>query len=47
MKKLLGLLLFCFGINGMAQKITFAYDVAGNQISPPLPRESLRVVSTK
>ena len=33
MKKLLGLLLFCFGINGMAQKITFAYDVAGNQIS--------------
>lgn len=32
MKKLLGLLLFCFGINGMAQTITFEYDVAGNQI---------------
>ena len=32
MKKLLGLLLFCFGINGMAQTITFEYDLAGNQI---------------
>ncbi|WP_353167810.1 T9SS type A sorting domain-containing protein [Flavobacterium sp.] len=32
MKKLLLLLLFCFGINGMAQTITFEYDLAGNQI---------------
>jgi flagellar hook assembly protein FlgD len=32
MKKLLGLLLFCFGINGMAQSVTFEYDAAGNQI---------------
>lgn len=35
MKKLLGLLLFCFGINGMAQnsdRVIFEYDSAGNQI---------------
>lgn len=32
MKKLLGLLLFCFCINGMAQSINFEYDTAGNQI---------------
>lgn len=33
MKKLLLLLLFCFSINGMAQKITFDYDSMGNQIT--------------
>jgi hypothetical protein len=32
MKKLLGLLLFCFGVNGMAQSINFEYDAAGNQV---------------
>jgi hypothetical protein len=31
MKKLLLLLLFCFSLNGIAQTITFDYDLAGNQ----------------
>lgn len=32
MKKFLILLLFSFSLNGVAQKITFEYDAAGNQI---------------
>lgn len=32
MKKKLLLLLFCFSINGIAQKVRFEYDAAGNQI---------------
>lgn len=33
MKKLLLLLLFCYSLNGLAQKITFDYDSMGNQIT--------------
>lgn len=33
MKKLLLLLLFVFSVNSFAQKITFQYDIAGNQIT--------------
>ena len=32
MKKSLLLLLFCFSLNGIAQKVRFEYDAAGNQI---------------
>lgn len=33
MKKLFLLLLFCYSINGISQKITFDYDSMGNQIN--------------